>query len=459
MVVSANVMQFRILIVDDEEVIRASIALYLRQEGYQVDVCASGEEGLRRIEEVGPDLVLLDVKLPTLGGLDVLKRAKALKNDLIVVMITAFGSIESAVQAMKAGAYDYITKPLDLDELEVIIKKGLETVRLKKEVSLLRKERLERFNVEYVAAESLSMREVEEQIEKIALYDSGTVLIQGESGTGKELVATSIHYKSPRSEKPFVVVNCAAIPRELVESELFGYESGAFTGAARQGKMGKLEMAEGGTLFFDEIGELDLSAQVKLLRFLETREFERIGSTKPPRKIEVRILAATNKRLIDFVNAGSFRLDLYHRLNVMSIVVPPLRERQTDILKIAKHFVNHNNRQFSKHVRGFTAEAEEALLSYGWPGNVRELKNIIERAVFLCEGEIITRGDLAIELPSNPNLPQLIGLLAGEPILPLDEVVRRYIHEVVEKTGGNKSQAARLLGITRKTLRERLDRG
>jgi two-component system response regulator AtoC len=452
-------MQFRILIVDDEEVIRTSIALYLRQEGYQVDVCAAGEEGLRRIEEVGPDLALLDVKLPTLGGLDLLKRAKALKDDLIVVMITAFGSIESAVQAMKAGAYDYITKPLDLDELEVTIKKGLETVRLKKEVSLLRKERLERFNVEYVAAESLSMREVEEQIEKIALYDSSTVLIQGESGTGKELVATSIHYKSPRSEKPFVVVNCAAIPRELVESELFGYESGAFTGAARQGKMGKLEMAEGGTLFFDEIGELDLSAQVKLLRFLETREFERIGSTKPPRKIEVRVLAATNKRLIDFVNTGSFRLDLYHRLNVMSIVVPPLRERQADILKLAKNFVNHNNRQFGKHVRGFTAEAEEALLSYGWPGNVRELKNIMERAVFLCEREIISRSDLAIELPSSPNLPRLIGLLAGDPILPLDEVVRRYIHEVVAKAGGNKSQAARLLGITRKTLRERLERG
>jgi transcriptional regulator with PAS, ATPase and Fis domain len=303
------------------------------------------------------------------------------------------------------------------------------------------------------------MREVEEQIEKIALYDSSTVLIQGESGTGKELVATSIHYKSPRSEKPFVVVNCAAIPRELVESELFGYESGAFTGAARQGKMGKLEMAEGGTLFFDEIGELDLSAQVKLLRFLETREFERIGSTKPPRKIEVRVLAATNKRLVDFVNTGAFRLDLYHRLNVMSIVVPALRERQADILKLAKNFVNHNNRQFSKHVRGFTAEAEEALLSYGWPGNVRELKNIIERAAFLCEGEVITRSDLAIELPSDPDLPQLIGLLAGDPILPLDEIVRRYIHEVVEKTGGNKSQAARLLGITRKTLRERLERG
>jgi two-component system response regulator AtoC len=239
-------MQFRILIIDDEEVIRSSIALYLRREGYHVDTCATGEEGLRRIEEVDPDLVLLDFKLPTLGGLEVLKRAKEGKDDLIVIMITAFGSIESAVQAMKAGAYDYITKPLDLDELEVTIKKGLETVRLKKEVSLLRKERLERFNIEYVAAESLSMREVEEQTEKIALYDSSTVLIQGESGTGKELVATSIHYKSPRADKPFVVVNCAAIPKELVESELFGYESGAFTGAARQGKMGKLEMAEGG---------------------------------------------------------------------------------------------------------------------------------------------------------------------------------------------------------------------
>jgi two-component system, NtrC family, response regulator AtoC len=450
-------MQFRILIVDDEEVIRNSIALYLRQEGYQVDVCTSGEEGLHRIEEVGPDLVLLDVKLPTLGGLDVLKHAKQLKDDLIVIMITAFGSIESAVQAMKAGAYDYITKPLDLDELDVIIKKGLETVRLKKEVSLLRKERLERFNVEYVAAESFSMREVEEQIEKIALYDSSTVLIQGESGTGKELVATSIHYKSPRADKPFVVVNCAAIPKELVESELFGYESGAFTGAARQGKMGKLEMAEGGTLFFDEIGELDLAAQVKLLRFLETRECERIGSTKPPRKIDVRVLAATNKRLIEFVNAGSFRLDLYHRLNVMSIVVPPLRERGTDVLKLAKNFVHHNNRQFGKRVHGFTPEAEQALLSYGWPGNVRELKNIMERAVFLCDRAIITRNDMAIELPSGANVPPSSPRWVGATILPLDEVVRRYLHEVLDKTGGNKSQAARLLGITRKTLRERLE--
>jgi two-component system response regulator AtoC len=451
-------MQFRILIVDDEEVIRNSIALYLRQEGYQVDVCTSGEEGLQRIEEVGPDLVLLDVKLPTLGGLDVLQRAKKLKDDLIVIMITAFGSIESAVQAMKAGAYDYITKPLDLDELDVIIKKGLETVRLKKEVSLLRKERLERFNVEYVAAESFSMREAEEQIEKIALYDSSTVLIQGESGTGKELVATSIHYKSPRADKPFVVVNCAAIPKELVESELFGYESGAFTGAARQGKMGKLEMAEGGTLFFDEIGELDLAAQVKLLRFLETRECERIGSTKPPRKIEVRVLAATNKRLIDFVNAGSFRLDLYHRLNVMSIVVPPLRERGTDVLKLAKNFVHHNNRQFGKRVHGFTPEAEQALLSYGWPGNVRELKNIMERAVFLCDRDIITRNDLAIELPIGADVSPSSPCWEGATILPLDEVVRRYLQEVLDKTGGNKSQAARLLGITRKTLRERLER-
>jgi two-component system, NtrC family, response regulator AtoC len=452
-------MPFRILIVDDEEVIRNSISLYLRCEGYQVDVCASGVEGLRRIEEVGPDLVLLDVKLPTLGGFDVLERAKELKDDLIVIMITAFGSIESAVQAMKAGAYDYITKPLDLDELEVTIKKGLETVRLKKEVRLLRKERLERFNVEYVAADSPSMREVEEQIEKIALYDSSTVLIQGESGTGKELVATSIHYKSPRADKPFVVVNCAAIPKELVESELFGYESGAFTGAARQGKMGKLEMAEGGTLFFDEIGELDLAAQVKLLRFLETREFERIGSTKPPRKIEVRVLAATNKRLIDFVNAGSFRLDLYHRLNVMSVVVPPLRERKADLMKLAKNFVHHNNRQFGKRVGGFTPEAEQALLSYGWPGNVRELKNIMERAVFLCERDIITRNDLAIEVPSSVDAPPPDPCWAGEAILSLDDVIRRYIHEVLEKTGGNKSQAARFLGITRKTLRERLERG
>jgi two-component system, NtrC family, response regulator AtoC len=452
-------MQFRILIVDDEEVVRNSIALYLRREDYQVDVCATGEEGLRCVENVGPDLLLLDVKLPTLGGLDVLTRAKALKDDLIVIMITAFGSVESAVQAMKAGAYDYITKPLDLDELDVTIKKGLETVRLKKEVSLLRKERLERFNVEYVAAESLSMREVEEQIEKIAVYDSGTVLIQGESGTGKELVATSVHYKSPRADKPFVVVNCGAIPKELVESELFGYESGAFTGAARQGKIGKFEMAEGGTLFFDEIGELDLTAQVKLLRFLETREFERIGSTKPPRKVDVRILAATNKRLIDFVNAGSFRLDLYHRLNVMSIVVPPLRERKVDILKLAKNFVHHNNRQFGKRVRGFTPEAEQALLSYGWPGNVRELKNIMERAVFLCDREVIARSDLAIESPPASTLPPASACWAGDTILPLDTVVRQYLHDVLQKTAGNKSLAARLLGITRKTLRERLERG
>jgi transcriptional regulator with PAS, ATPase and Fis domain len=283
------------------------------------------------------------------------------------------------------------------------------------------------------------------------------VLIQGESGTGKELVATSIHYKSPRADKPFVVVNCAAIPKELVESELFGYESGAFTGAARQGKMGKLEMAEGGTLFFDEIGELDLAAQVKLLRFLETRECERIGSTKPPRKIDVRVLAATNKRLIEFVNAGSFRLDLYHRLNVMSIVVPPLRERGTDVLKLAKNFVHHNNRQFGKRVHGFTPEAEQALLSYGWPGNVRELKNIMERAVFLCDRAIITRNDMAIELPSGANVPPSSPRWVGATILPLDEVVRRYLHEVLDKTGGNKSQAARLLGITRKTLRERLE--
>jgi len=303
------------------------------------------------------------------------------------------------------------------------------------------------------------MREVEEQIEKIAQYDSSTVLIQGESGTGKELVATSIHYKSPRADKPFVVVNCAAIPKELVESELFGSESGAFTAAVRQGTIGKLEMAEGGTLFFDEIGELDLSAQVKLLRFLETREFERLGSTKPPRKIEARVLAATNKRLIDFVNAGSFRLDLYHRLNVMSIVVPPLRERTADVLKLAKNFVNHNNRQFGKHLRGFTPEAEQALLSYAWPGNVRELKNIIERAVFLCEADIITRNDLAIELPANSGNPPRPPLLYGDSILPLDEVIKRYIHEVLEKTAGNKSHAARLLGITRKTLRERLERG
>ncbi len=453
-------MQFRILIVDDEEVIRNSISLYLRREGYLVDVCATGEEGLRRIEEISPDLLLLDVKLPKLGGLDVLKRAKELKDDLIVIMITAFGSVESAVQAMKAGAYDYITKPLDLDELDVIIKKGLETVGLKKEVSLLRKERLDRFNVEYVAADSPVMREVEEKIEKIAQYDSATVLIQGESGTGKELVATSIHYKSPRANKTFVVVNCATIPKELVESELFGYESGAFTGAARHGKLGKLEMAEGGTLFFDEIGELDLAAQGKLLRFLETREFERIGSTKPPRKIEVRVLAATNKRLSDLVNVGAFRLDLYHRLNVMSIVVPPLRERTADILKLAKHFVSHNNRQFGKHINGFTPEAQQALLSYSWPGNVRELKNIIERAVFLCEGDVITRDDLAIELTSDSSsgVPN-VSPSGDEVVLPLDLVVKRYIHEVLEKTGGNKSQAARLLGITRKTLRERLERG
>ncbi len=451
-------MRFKILIVDDEEVIRNSISLYLRREGYQVEMCANGEQGLRKIESDPPDLVLLDMKLPGLGGLEILKRAKEVREDLIIIMITAYGSIESAVQAMKVGAYDYISKPLDLDELDVIIKKGLETVRLKKEVSLLRKERFDRFNVEYVAADSLAMREVEEQVEKIARHESATVLILGDSGTGKELVATSLHYKSPRAEKPFVVVNCGAIPKELVESELFGYEGGAFTGAARHGKIGKFEMAEGGTLFFDEIGELDLSAQVKLLRFLEGREFERIGSTKPPRKIEVRIIAATNKRLIDFVNAGLFRLDLYHRLNVMSIMIPPLRERGSDILKLAKHFVEQNNHQFGKRVKRFTAEAELALLSYKWPGNVRELKNIIERAVFLCEGDVISRNDLAIEFPTEPG-PTLPGLPYADAILPLDEAVRHYIREALEKSGGNKSQAARLLGITRKTLRERLERG
>ena len=435
---------YRILIVDDEESQREILAGFLQKEGYNVSTAFSGESALKLCEEKSFELALVDLKMPGMDGIDLLERLKKAIPDIGVIVMTAYGSVESAVDAMKKGAFHYVNKPLDLEELKLTIEKALENQKILAENRFLKEELEKKYKDTKIIGESKQIKDVLNTITRVASTDS-TVLITGESGTGKELVARAIHALSPRWEKRFIPVSCAALPETLLESELFGYEKGAFTGAIKK-KEGRFELADGGTLFLDEIGDLPLETQVKLLRAIESREFERLGGEETI-KVDVRIISATNQNLEKKVREKSFREDLYYRLNVISIFIPPLRERRGDIIPLVEHFIEKANKRCSKNIKGITPKAKDILLAYDWPGNVRELENIIERAVVLSRGEAIDADDLS-SLSFNRTEE---GILSAN--LSLKELEKNHILKVLEKTNWNLGKAAEILGIHRNTLR------
>lgn len=449
--------QKRILIVDDEVGARESLKIILKNRNYDLLLAASGEEALRIFQQERPHITLLDIIMPTLDGLKVLKKIKQIDAKAIVIMITAAKSIKTAVEAMKLGAYDYITKPFNVDEIRLIVKKAFSNLDLMGEVEYLRAEIGRIYGLDNIVGKSKAMKDIFSLIKQVA--DSKlTVLIQGESGTGKELVARAIHFNSLRKNKPFIDVNCAAIPDTLMESELFGHEKGAFTGAHER-KLGRFELAHGGTLFLDEIGDLSLSNQSKILRFLQEREFIKIGGSKPIR-VDVRIIAATNKNLEKSIRDGSFREDLYYRMNVFPILIPPLRRRKEDIPLLVNHFIRKSTPQ-GKDVKGISHEALEILINYHWPGNVRELENVVERAVALCSKGIISPSDLPQNIREGAELvAEEDAVLEGR--LSLEEAEeafeRNIILRALEKCNYVQSRAADLLGISRRILKYKMDR-
>lgn len=453
-------MKERILIVDDEEDLTLGYSTCLSKVGYEVQTASSGEEALNYLREEIFDLVFLDIRLPKIDGMKVLEEALQIDPDLIVVMMTAHGSVASAVEAMQKGAHHYLMKGFDHEELRVVAKKALEFNKLRREISHLKLQDRRRYPDTAIFGNSPNMKKVKDLIKVVAKTPKTSVLIQGESGTGKELVAWAVHNWSSRRDMPMIPINCSAIPESLMESELFGFEKGAFTDAKNM-KKGVFELAHGGTIFLDEISSMNPNLQPKLLRVIETQSFRRIGGTSDI-KIDVRIMAASNRNLMECVADGSFREDLYYRLKVMEINLPPLKERLEDIIPMAKLFIDQNNKEFSKKIKGITEEAQKLLISYRWPGNVRELKNVIERASILCQGEIIDVEHLAIELQNIPRKNIVTEVLPERtieepmPAQSLEEIEKKHIIQTLNKYNGNKSKAARVLDISRSTLREKL---
>ncbi len=451
-------MKAQILVVEDEDSQRKILTDFLKYKGFKVYGAESATKALNTLKKEPIDLVLLDWKLPDEDGLSFLTKLKDQFPLTQVIMMTAFATVERAVEAMKRGAYHYLTKPLNLDELLLVIDRALRELRLQREVKRL-KEKLEKVSspeVPEIVAESPKMKEVLVLARKVAESEA-TVLILGESGTGKEVLGGLIHRLSARRAQPFLKLNCAAIPEGLLESELFGHERGAFTGADKT-KLGLFEIAHQGTIFLDEIGDLSLPLQAKLLRVLQEGTFRRVGGLKEI-KVDVRVIAATNRDLEQMVKEGSFREDLYWRLNVVTLRLPPLRERREDIIPLARFFLDKFNQKHGKRIKGFSKEALEALLSYHFPGNVRELENIVERAVILAEEKLITREDLPSFLKGESSLGELSDLLES---LPLPEAValleKRRIKEAMQKAGGIKARAAELLGISERVLRYKLEK-
>jgi len=428
-----------ILVVDDDPDIRDILRDTLESLGAKIVTAANGQECLDRFDQVAPDLVLLDIEMPIKNGLDVLKGLRQRHGDATVIMITAYGTIERAVQAMKQGAYDFITKPFDLDHIALTVEKALEREKLKRGLEHFAEEAGERYRL--VGGDSPKMREAIETAKKAAGSRS-TVLLLGESGTGKEVFARAIHEWSERSAEPFIAINCVGLAKDLLESELFGHEKGAFTGA-HQLKKGKIELANGGTVFLDEVGDISAELQTKLLRFLQEREFERVGGTQPIR-VDVRVIAATNRDLPSAVKEGRFREDLFYRLNVIPIVLPPLRDRREDIPVLAKYFLRRFAAETKKNVTDIVPDAEAGLVAYEWPGNVRELANVIERAVVLGEGPNITLEDLPPRIASSELGSPTDGLSYRHAV---DVARADVIRRALASTQGNRTAAARVLGL------------
>ena len=443
-----------ILVVDDDPGVRESFRLIL-EDHYEVVDVPDGPQALDVLRASQVDLVLLDIRLPEMDGIEVLERIKALDESLEVILVTAVKTVRTAVAAMKLGAFDYLTKPFEEDELLALCTRALEKRSLVREVAFLRGELARTHDFDEIVGTHAAMQKLYRLVAQVA-RTTATVLITGESGTGKELIARAVHRQGPRCDRPFVPVNPAAIAETLIESELFGHEKGAFTGAYQR-KLGKLELAQGGTLFLDEIGTLKAELQAKLLRVLQEREIERVGGTRPV-KIDVRVIAATNVDLKQAVARGAFREDLYYRLNVVPIEVPPLRERIEDLPLLVEHFVRHYGQQFGKRVQGLSPEALGALAEYRWPGNVREVQNVVERCVVLAEGPVIGLNDLPLDVL----LPDHRIRVRRAERLPLkdatQEFERQIVLRVLERVSGNQSEAARILGIHRNSLKRLLER-
>ena len=442
----------KILIVDDEALVRWSLRERLTAEEYDVFEAGLASEALERLSTTEIDLILLDFKLPDGDGLSVLKRVKELSAETQVIMITAFSTVETAVEAMKLGAYHYVNKPFNLDEVVMLVEKALETSQLRREVRALRSGQSREYAFDAIIGASSAMQAIKALLARVATSPASTVLLTGDTGTGKDLAAKTIHYNSDRARRPFVNITMSALPEQLLESELFGHERGAFTDA-RQQKRGLLETADGGTVFLDEIGEMTPGLQAKLLRFLEEKTFKRVGGLADIR-VDVRVIAATNRDLEEEVKAGKFREDLFYRLQVMPIPLPPLRERRGDVPLLARYYIDRFNREFKKRVKGLSPAATTVLEQYQWPGNVRELRNAIERAMLLIDRDRLEPEDFttltrSVE-PAQFRLPP-----EG---VNLEEVERQLLTQALERAGGNQSQAAQLLGINRDQVRYRVEK-
>ncbi len=430
----------RILVVDDEEIVRTSLASWLEEDGYEVGTAESGPKALERLPEGEWNLALVDLKMPGMDGIQLMEEIKKAQPDLIVIIMTAYATVDTAVQAMKKGAYDYIVKPFNPEDISLTIRKIIEHQRLVKENLFLRKELKKQYRLHDLVSKNKRMLEIFELVRTVAASNS-TVLIEGESGTGKELLARAIHAESPRRDAPFVSVSCAALTESLLESELFGHEKGAFTGADSQ-KRGKIELAGSGTLFLDEIGDIGPKVQMDLLRVLEQREFRRVGGQQLL-TIDSRILAATNRDLKKAIGEGHFREDLYYRLNVFSLHIPPLRDRKEDIPLLVEHFLEKFNIEMGKSVEGITEAAMRQLIDYGWPGNARELRNVVERAMVVAKGSRILEGDLSLPRPTGK------GNGHGKS---LERMEKEHIRQVLDENRWNIIRSAQILGIDRVTL-------
>lgn len=455
-------MKERVLVVDDEKLIRWSLRENLAKSGYEVVEAENGSDALKAFAESLPDIVLLDVNLPDMSGIDVLRSIKGIDKDVPVIIITAFGNIQTAVDAMKFGAYDFIEKPFEIEKLNIVMDKALENAFLRREVSRY-KALSGDYGFEHIIGNSPKMQELKMVVKKISQSSAATVLLEGETGTGKDFIARVIHNQSNRAHKSFVDVNCAALPENLIESELFGYERGAFTGAGNA-KKGLFELSNGGTIYLDEIGDMNYDLQAKLLKVIDSKTFRRLGGTAEI-MTDVRIIAATNRDLQSKIKAGTFREDLYWRLKVIPLTMPPLRERGEDILLISQKFIERFDLEFKKHVKGLSPETKKLFLMYKWPGNVRELKNVIERAMILENEEYITPDYLPAEVvqagavrASQPKPCEELGLTIPEGGVDIENIERELLKKALLMAKGNQSKAARLLNLGRDAFRYRVQK-
>ncbi len=445
-------MKTKILVVDDEPSHRQMLEAVLTADGYEVQQANDGQEAINSVEERFYDLILMDVRMSRVSGIEALKKIKELSPGIPIIIMTAYASVSTAVDALKSGAYDYLTKPLDIEELKILVGKALRQRQLEQENVYLRERLGDRFDFSNIIGRSVPMRDLFETIALVAPTEA-TVLIVGESGTGKELIANAIHQNSPRTDRPFIKVNCAALQETLLESELFGHEKGAFTGALTR-KRGRFQLAHFGSIFLDEIGEMSPTTQTKILRVLQEREFEPLGSTQTV-KVDTRVVAATNKNLEEEIQEGRFREDLYYRLNVVTLEVPPLRERREDVSLLTDFFLKQYAEKNQRLIKGFTPRAMDLLMRHGWPGNVRELENVVERAVIMARGDMISQAELPDTLRDLEAKKEQVGIDLT-PGRSLKEMEREMILRTLEEAGGNRTRSAEILGISRRTLQLKL---